>query len=121
MKFVALLFAVIAIALSTPEDLAAASIYDSNVIEELKLAGAQKREMQQLIVQSRSRRNAIFKEFGIDPNAKPDMSKLQRAQSKLQANALRERNAAKKILNSGQLRHYDEIIRKTRGRIISAL
>jgi hypothetical protein len=121
MKFVALLFAVFAIAWSAPADMAAASIYDSNVIGELKLTGAQKREMQKLISQSRSRRNAIFREYGIDPDAKPDMQKLQRASSKLQANAARERAAAKKILNPEQLKVYDKIQRDTRARVMKAL
>lgn len=121
MKFVALLFTVFAIALSAPADLAAASIYDSNVIQELQLKGDQRREMQKLIAQSRSRRNAIFREYGIDPNGKPNMEKLQRAASKLQANAARERAAAKKILNAEQIRAYDKIMMETRARIMKAL
>jgi hypothetical protein len=119
MKFVALLFAVTAMLLSAPTELRA-SIYDSNVIEELNLTGAQKREMQKLIAQSRSRRNAIFREYGIDPNAKPDVSKLQRAQGKLQANAAREQAAAKKILNEEQYKHYMRIYAQLRARITKA-
>jgi hypothetical protein len=120
MKFVILLFSAFALALATPVGPAAASIYDSNVIEELKLTGAQRREMQKLINQSRSRRNAIFREYGIDPNAKPDVSKLQRAQAKLQANASREQAAAKKILNAEQYRQYMRIYAQLRAKITKA-
>ena len=120
MKFIALLFAAFAIALSTPADPARASIYDSNVMQELDLKGAQKREMQQLIDQSRKRRNAIFKEFDIDPNAKPEMSKLQRASSKLIANGQREKAEAKKILNAQQFKIYMKVFDKTRARVTNA-
>ncbi len=121
MRFVVLLFVAFAIAFSVPADPVAASIYDTNVVEGLSLKGAQRRDMQKLISQSRSRRNAIFKEFGIDPNAKPDMAKLQKAQSKLRALAAREKAAAKKILSAEQFRAYEKIQLETRERIINAL
>jgi hypothetical protein len=121
MRFVALLFAVIALACSAPTELRAASIYDSNVMERLKLSGAQKQKMQKLVSKHRSQRNAIFREYGIDPNAKPDMNKLQRAAPKLQANAAAERAAAKTILSPEQLRVYDEVMRQIRARVMSAL
>jgi len=101
-------------------ELAKASMYDANVIERLQLAGTQKQEMQKIIAASRASRNRIFKKYGIDPNARPQKSLLQRASSELMANAARERAAAKKILTRKQMYQYDSIIAEIRGRIISS-
>ncbi|HKG73456.1 MAG TPA: hypothetical protein VKA79_04390, partial [Aestuariivirgaceae bacterium] len=101
-------------------ELANASMYDANVIERLQLAGTQKQEMQKIIAASRASRNRIFKKYGIDPNARPQKSLLQRASSELMANAARERAAAKKILTRKQMYQYDSIIAEIRGRIISS-
>jgi hypothetical protein len=120
MRFVVLLLAVICFGMSTLTHLAEASIYEADVIQRLQLAGTQKREMQTVIAASRARQNRIFKKYGIDPDAKPDMQKLQRASSELSANAARERAAAKKILDSKQLRVYDALIREIRQRIMAS-
>ena len=76
--------------------------------------------MQKVISASRIRRNKIFRKHGINPNAKPEMSLLQRASSELMANAARERDAVKKILSSQQLRVYDAVIKETRERVMAA-
>jgi hypothetical protein len=102
-------------------DLANASIYDADVIQRLHLSGSQKQEMQKVIAASRAQRNRIFKRYGINPNAKPDMSLLQRASSELMANAAHERAAARKILNKKQLRLYDALMIEIRQRIMKAL
>ena len=120
MKLSALLV-LISIGFFIQPDMANASIYDANVIQRLHLNGSQKREMQKVIAASRVQRNRIFRKYGIDPNAKPDMSLLQRASSELMANAARERAAAKKILNTKQLRLYDELMIEIRQRIMKAL
>jgi hypothetical protein len=120
MKFPALLV-LISIGFFIQPDMANASIYDANVIQRLHLSGSQKHEMQKVIAASRVQRNRIFRKYGIDPNAKPDMSLLQRASSELMANAARERAAAKKILNTKQLRLYDELMIEIRQRIMKAL
>jgi len=120
MRFVALLLAVVFLGMSMHPNLATASIYDTNVIQHLQLTGNQKKEMQKVIAESRSRRNRIFQKYGIDPNAKPDMSLLQRASSELLANAARERAVAQEILNSKQLRLYDALVRETRQRIMAS-
>jgi hypothetical protein len=99
---------------------ARASIYDSNVVQHLQLSGTQKYKMQKVIVASRARRNSIFRKYGINPNAKPEMGLLMRASSELRANAARERAAAKKILSSKQLRLYDAVVRQTRQRIMAS-
>ncbi len=121
MRFVALIFAALAITFSAPADPAAASIYDNDVVAELNLQGAQRAQMQKLMSQSKSRRNAIFREFGIDPDAKPDMAKLQKAQTKLKANCSREKSEARKILSPEQYRAYERILLDTQNRIINAL
>jgi hypothetical protein len=101
-------------------DLAGASIYDANMIERLQLSGVQKQEMQKVIANSRAERDRIFKKYGIDVNARPQKSLLQRASSELLANAARERAAAKKILTRKQMYKYDAIIAETRQRIIGS-
>jgi hypothetical protein len=101
-------------------DIARASIYDSNVIQHLELTGSQKAAMQKVISESRARRNRIFRKYGIDPDAKPEMSLLQKASSELMANAARERDAAREILNSKQLRMYDQVIKETRQRVMQS-
>lgn len=102
-------------------DLAKASIYDADVIQRLHLTGSQRREMQKLIAASRAQRNRIFRKYGIDPDAKPEMSLLQRASSELMANAARERAAARRILNAKQLRLYDALMKEIRQRIMQEL
>jgi hypothetical protein len=120
MRFVVLLLAVVCSGISIHTNIARASIYDADVVQHLQLTGKQAREMQKVIIASRARRNRIFRKYGIDPNAKPDMSLLQRASSELLANASRERAAAKKILNSKQLRLYDALISEIRQRVMSS-
>jgi hypothetical protein len=97
-----------------------ASMYDANVIERLQLTGTQRQQMQQVIAVSRAERDRIFKKYGIDPNARPQKSLLQRASSELIANAARERAAAKKILTRKQMYRYDTIIAEIRSHIISS-
>jgi hypothetical protein len=99
---------------------AKASMYDANMIERLQLTGTQKQAMQKVIAESRSSRDRIFSKYGIDPNARPQKSLLQRASSELMANAARERAAAKKILTRKQMYRYDSIIAEVRSRIISS-
>jgi hypothetical protein len=120
MRFIALLLTLLCFGISMQTELARASIYDSNVIQHLQLTGAQKQAMQKVVAESRVRRNRIFKKHGIDPNAKPQMSLLQRASSELLANASRERAAAKKILDAKQLQLYDALIQETRQRVMAS-
>jgi hypothetical protein len=114
------LLAVICFGFFIQPDSANASIYDADVIQRLHLTGSQKREMQKVIAASRVQRNRIFKKYGIHSNAKPEMPLLQRASSELMANAARERAAAKKILNSKQLRLYDALMTEIRQRIMKS-
>jgi hypothetical protein len=120
MRFVAVAFAIVCCGYFTPVPLVKASIYDSNVVQHLQLTGVQKTQMEKVVRESRARRNHIFKNHGIDPNAKPKMWLLLRASSELKANVARERAAAKKILTPKQLRIYDAVIKQTRRRIMSS-
>jgi len=96
MRTITLAFALVCFC--TPAPLAQASIYDSNVVQQLHLKGGQKTAMENLVQESRARRNHILRKHGIDPNAKPNMWRLMRASSELKVNVARERAAAKKIL-----------------------
>jgi hypothetical protein len=115
-EFLTLLF----VAICASSEVEAASIYDMDIVGRLQLGGTQAREMQKILSTSRARRNRIFKKHGIDPNAKPKMSLLQRASSELLANAARERAAAREILTAKQLRHYDALIREIRQRVMAS-
>jgi len=101
-------------------ELAKASMYDADMVERLQLTGTQKKAMQNVIAQSRAERDRIFRQYGIDPNARPQKSLLQRASSELMANAASERAAAKKILTRKQMYQYDTIIAEVRSRIIAS-
>jgi len=61
--------AIVLVCLVTPIPLVQASVYDSNVAQELHLTGGQKTAMDKLIRESRARRNHILRRHGIDPNA----------------------------------------------------
>src|SRR5215207_1609088 len=101
-------------------ELAKASMYDADMVERLQLTGTQKKAMQNVIAQSRAERDRIFRQYGIDPNARPQKSLLQRASSELMANAASERAAAKKILTRKQMYQYDTIIAETRQKIMAS-
>jgi hypothetical protein len=112
--------AIAPVCLVTPVPVVQASVYDSNVVQQLHLTGGQKTAMEKLIRESRARRNHILRRHGIDPNAKPKMWRLMGASSELKANVARERAAAKKILTPQQLRLYDAVVKQTRRRIMSS-
>jgi hypothetical protein len=99
---------------------ASASIYDSDVVGRLKLTGKQRSQVQKIITRSRSRRALLFRRNGIDPNAKPEIFKLQRISSELRAILAQQRAALASILTSDQLRQYDAVIAETRSRVIRA-
>jgi hypothetical protein len=99
---------------------ALASVYDSNVVEKMNLAGKQRTQAQKIIAHSRSQRALLFRKNAINPNAKPDMFKLQRVSSELRAILARERAALTFILTPEQLRRYDAIIAETRSRVMRA-
>jgi hypothetical protein len=99
---------------------ASASVYDSDVVGRLKLTGKQRSQVQKIIARSRSRRALLFRRHDIDPNAKPEIFKLQRIASELRAILAQQRAALASILTSDQLRQYDAVIAETRSRVMRA-
>jgi hypothetical protein len=99
---------------------ALASVYDSNIVQRMNLAGKQRARAQKIIAHSRSQRALLFRRHGINPKAKPEIFKLQRASSELRTILARERAALILIFTPEQLRQYDSIIAETRSRVMRA-
>ncbi len=95
-------------------------IYFTEVVSRLSLSAQQRPRVQSIISQSESATLAIFSRYGIDPRATPDPSKLRPAQNELEAVGRRERNQLKQILDKGQLKKYDSIMRRLRARVARA-
>jgi hypothetical protein len=119
-RFALLLAAATAFAMPVTSLPVQASVYDANILGTLKLKGSQRAQAQRIISQSRSQRSRVFKRYGINPNARPDIGKLQRASSELLAIGARERAALSRILNPTQLRAYDTLMSQVRSRVIRA-
>ncbi|WP_342643998.1 hypothetical protein [Rhodoligotrophos ferricapiens] len=102
----------------SPSPAAAQSIYDAGVANKLQgLTKQQRAEVRQITRESRAEMMAIFRQFGIDPNDKPNFDKLMQASGPLQAVARRERQAMAQVLTPEQLRQYDRIVAETRTRV----
>jgi hypothetical protein len=102
-----------------PAPATAQTIYDAN-LSRLKLTAAQKPKVDRIIRQSTRERNAIFRKYGINPKAKPDLDKLTRASSQLTRVGDRERAALAKVLTPTQLRQYDQAQSEVRRRVVQA-
>ncbi|MFO1090557.1 MAG: hypothetical protein U1E46_13370 [Hyphomicrobiales bacterium] len=98
---------------------AMASIYDAN-LGKIQMTAAQKSKVNSIIAKSNREREAIFKKYGINEHAKPNISKLQRASGELTALGNRERAALAKVLNPTQLRQYDQAISQVRRNVVRA-
>ena|SRR5262245_36927645 len=99
---------------------ARASVYDVNIIGSLQLKGPQRAKVQAILAETRSQRSKVFRRYGINPDARPDIGKLQRASSELLAIGARERAALSRILDPTQLRAYDGLMSQVRARVIKA-
>ena len=119
-RFVLLLAAATAFVLPVTSVPVQASVYDANIVGTLKLKGSQRAQAQKIHAQSRSQRSRVFKRYGINPNARPDIGKLQRASSELLAIGARERAALSRILDPTQMRAYDTLMSQVRARVIRA-
>jgi hypothetical protein len=97
-----------------------ASVYDSDVVGRLQLTGKQRAQVQRIIARSRSQRALLFRRNGINPNAKPEIFKLQRISSQLHAIQAKQRAALSSILTPEQLRQYDAVVSETRSRVMRA-
>jgi hypothetical protein len=117
-RFALLLAAVAACAMPVASLPAKASVFDVNIVHALQLKGPQRAKAQAIITQMRSQRSKVFRRYGINPNARPDMGKLQRASSELIALGARERAALSRVLTPEQLRAYDGLMSQLRARVI---
>ena len=99
----------------------AENIYDAKVEQKLSdLTADQKAKVSAITKQTASEMNAVFKKYGIDPEAKPDFDKLQKAGDELQAVARREKAQMKDILSKAQFKQYVKIIDQTGARVRKA-
>jgi hypothetical protein len=119
-RFAVLLAAVTACAMPVASLPAKASVYDVNIVTALRLTGPQRAKAQAIISEMRSQRGRVFRRYGINPNARPNIGKLQRASSELLAIGARERAALSRVLTANQLRAYDGLMSQVRARVIRA-
>jgi hypothetical protein len=97
------------------------SIYDAKVEQKLTdLNPDQKAKVSAITKQTASEMNAVFKKYGIDPDATPNFDQLQKAGEELQAVARREKAQMKTVLSKKQLKQYDKIIADTGARVRKA-
>ena len=93
------------------------SIYDAKIEERLKLDPGQMPKVEAIVKQSQAERDVVFRKYGIDPNAKPDLDLLTKASDELKAIGYQERKQLKEILSKAQLKQYDKIISQTSARV----
>ncbi|MEE4239015.1 MAG: hypothetical protein V2I51_20025 [Anderseniella sp.] len=98
----------------------AASIYDAQVLQRIKFSGDQRSKVSAIIRQSDKEMAVIFRKHSINPNAKPEFDKLQKAASELQAIEAKEKRQMKKILSPEQYVTYLQLLQETAARVIKA-
>ena len=103
-----------------PGQALAGNIYDSQVLQRIKFAPALRRKVRAVLRQSDREMAAIFRKYGINPNAKPVFSKLRTASSELQNLESREKRKMKKIMSAEQYKAYLELLQETAARVIKA-
>ena len=96
------------------------SIYDSHIEQKLKLDDNQKSKVATIVEKTKSDMSAVFRKYGIDPDAKPSADLLDKAGPELQEIQHRERRELKAILKKDQLKQYDKIIEQTSARVSKA-
>ncbi len=96
----------------------AGNIYDSQVLQRMKFSPGQRPKVARVLRQSDREMAAIFRKYRINPNAKPNYDKLQRASRELQALESREKRKMKHILTPKQFRIYLGLLRETSARVI---
>ena len=93
------------------------SIYDAKIEERLKLDPGQMPKVEAIVKQSQAERDVVFRKYGIDPNAKPDLDLLTKASDELKVIGNQERKQLKEVLSKAQLKQYDKIISQTSARV----
>jgi len=115
-----MLLAALACLTLSPASSWAASIYDAQILQRMKFSGDQRAKVRAIIRQSDKQIAVIFRKHGINPNAKPEFDKLQKAASELQAIEAKEKRQMKKILSADQYRTYLQLLQDTAARVIKA-
>ena len=103
-----------------PETVQAGNIYDSNVVNRLGLKGDQRTKAKRIVRQSDKEMRVVFRKHAINPNARPDFSKLQMAARELQTIENKEVAQMKKILSDAQYKKYKAILEETATRVRAA-
>lgn len=103
-----------------PANASASSIYDSGYTAKIDMTGSQKAKVKRISAATRAQRRQIFRKYGISEKAQPDMSKLMKASSELQAMNRNERNQLAKVFTPTQLQQYDALVRQVRERVVRA-
>ena len=98
----------------------ASSIYDSGYTAKIEMTGSQKAKVKRISAETRAQRREIFRKYGISEKAPPEMSKLMKASSELQAMNRNERNRLAKVFTPTQLQQYDALVRQVRERVVRA-
>jgi hypothetical protein len=114
-----LLLACVCLTLS-PGGVSAANIYDAQIMERMKFSGNQRAKVRAIIRQSDKEMAVVFRKHGINPNAKPEFDKLQKASNELQAIEAKEKRQMKKILSADQYKIYLRLLQDTAARVIKA-
>ncbi len=97
---------------------ATATIYDANIEGRIELTARQKPKVQEILNQSDGDLERVLRKNGIDPNnTQPPVLKLLVASRELASIGRRTRSQLAEILDSEQLRQYDEIIEEVEQRI----
>ena len=104
----------------TPASSWAANIYDAQILQRMKFSADQRGKVRAIIRQSDKEIAVVFRKHGINPNAKPEFDKLQKAASELQAIEAKEKRAMKKILSADQYKTYLQLLQATAARVIKA-
>ena len=98
----------------------ASNIYDARILQRMKFSAGQRAKVRRIIRQSDREMAVVFRKYRINPNAKPNFEKLQRASRELQAIETREKRQMKKILSPSQYRTYLGLLQQTAARVIKA-
>jgi len=99
---------------------ALSNIYDTKILQRMKFSPDQRAKVRNIIAKSDREMTAIFRKYGINPNAKPVFDKLRRAGSELQAVEAREKRSMKKVLSASQYKTYLNLLERTAAQVIKA-
>lgn len=106
--------------IAAPDAAFAGNIYDSQVMQRMKFSPGQRGKVRVVLNQSDQEMAAIFRKYGINPNAKPVFEKLREASNELQAVEAREKRKMKKIMSAEQYKFYRALLQETAARVIKA-